>query len=152
MGDLLQPWHILVIMVLFVLPLFLLPLIFYILTLSRALRKCSLASVSLEPGMLWLLLIPFVNLVWHFFVVMGMAKSLANECRARGIALAEPEPGQPIGIAMCICGACTIIPLLGLLAGLAHVILWIIYWVKIAEYSRMLDRTAMPVMGQFPAV
>ena len=133
MGELLQPWHLLVLLLIF-LPLFLLPAIFYILTLSRALGKCSPASVTLEPGMLWLLLVPFVNLIWHFFVVMGMAKSLANEFRARNLPLPELEPGQQIGIAMCVCGACTIIPLLGMLAGLAHLVLWIVYWVKMAEY------------------
>ncbi len=144
MGELLQPWHLVVLFFVF-LPLFLLPAIFYILTLSRALTKCSPALVTIEPGMLWLLLVPFVNLVWHFFVVLGMAKSLGNEFRARNIQGIEPEPGQSVGIPMCICGACGIIPVLGLLAGLAYLVLWIVYWAKIAEYSRMLDR--IPAQG-----
>ncbi len=146
MGDLLQPWHLLVLLVFF-LPLFLLPAIFYILTLSRALTKCSAASITIEPGMLWLLLVPFVNLVWHFFVVIGMAKSLGNEFRARNISNADPEPGQSIGIAMCVCGACGIIPLLGLFAALAYLILWIVYWAKIAEFSRILDQVPFPRAG-----
>jgi hypothetical protein len=147
MGDLLQPWHL---MVLFFVSLifFLLPAIFYILTLSRALAKCSRASLTFEPGMLWLLLVPFVNLVWHFFVVLGMAKSLGNEFRARNIPNIDPEPGQAIGIAMCVCSACGIIPLLGLLAGPASLVLWIVYWVKISEFSLMLDRIPIPGAGQ----
>jgi hypothetical protein len=148
MGELLQPTHLLILLIFFSV-FFLIPVVMYILTLSRALGKCSPASVTLEAAMLWLLLVPFVNLIWHFFVVMGMAKSLANEFRMRGIPVAEAEPAQGIGMAMCICGACTIIPLLGLLAGLAQVVLWIVYWVKISEYSRMLDRAALPV-GQYP--
>ncbi len=151
MGELLQPWHLIVLFFIF-LPLFLLPAIFYILTLSRALTKCSPAFVTIEPGMLWLLLVPFVNLVWHFFVVLGMAKSLGNEFRARNIQGVEPEPGQPIGIAMCVCGACGIIPVLGLLAGLAYLVLWIVYWAKIAEYSRMLDRVPTQGQWQSPAI
>lgn len=143
MGDLLQPWHLLVLFVLFI-PLFLLPAIFYVLTLSRVLTKCSPASVTIEPGMLWLLLFPVVNLVWHFFVVTGMAKSLGNEFRTRNIPSLDPAPGQSIGIAMCVCGACSIIPLLGFFAALACLVLWIVYWAKIAEFSRMLDRVPMP--------
>lgn len=117
---------------------FLIPSIFYILTLTRALDKCSPGSRTMQPGTLWLLLIPFVNLIWNFFVVMGMANSLGNEFRMRNIP-AEPEPGKSIGLAMSVCGACTVIPILGLLAALASLILWIMYWVRIAEFSHMLD-------------
>jgi hypothetical protein len=119
--------------------------IFYILTLSRALNKCSVASRTIQPGTLWLLLIPLVNIVWHFFVVVGMARTLGNEFRTRNISNVEPEPGKSIGIAMCVCQACTIIPLLGLVAGLVYLVLWIVYWSKIAEFSRKLDH--IPTLG-----
>jgi len=147
MGDLLQPWHLLVLFFFF-LPFLLLPAIFYILTLSRALTKCSPASITIEPGMLWLLLVPFVNLVWHFFVVTGLARSLSNEFRTRNIPNMDPMPGQSIGIAMCVCGACGIIPLLGFFGAFAYLVLWIIYWAKIAEFSRILDQVPMPRGGQ----
>jgi hypothetical protein len=131
-----------------VLPLCLLPMIFYILTLSRALTKCSRESITIEPGMLWLLLIPFVNLVWHFFVVIGMAKSLGNEFKARNLTNLDPLPGQSIGIAMCVCAACGIIPVIGFIAGLGSIVLWIIYWIKIADFSRQLTQAPAPSMGQ----
>lgn len=139
MGDLLQPWHIL--LLLFVGCIFLVPVIFYILTLQGALNKCSVESRTLEPGMLWLLLVPIVSVVWHFFVVIGMANSLGNEFRRRGGPILEPKPGQSIGLAMCICAACGFIPILGLIAYLVHLVLWIIYWAKIGEFSRLLSVT-----------
>ncbi len=108
--------------------------IFYILTLSRALEKCAPQHRTMQPGMTWLLLIPLVNIVWNFFVVLALSESLGNEFRARGIP-APPEPGKGLGLAMCICACVSFIPP----AGLAHLILWIIYWVKIAEFSRMLN-------------
>lgn len=114
--------------------------VFFLLTLSRALRKCSLPSRTMEPGMVWLMLVPLVNLVWQFFVVLALSNSLGNEFRARGIVNVEPEPGKAIGIGMCVCGACSIIPLLNLLALPAHFVLLIIYWAKIAAYSRLLDQ------------
>lgn len=138
MGDLLQPWHLIVLSFVFCL-FFLIPYVFYILTLQGALNKCAPPSRTMEPGMVWLLLIPFFNLIWHFFVVLGLAKSLGNEFKRRGIPIPEITPGQNIGLAMCICACCSIVPLLGLLASLASLVLWVVYWVKIADYSRRLD-------------
>ena len=114
--------------------------IFYILTLSRALKKCHPASRTMEPGMLWLLLVPLFNLIWNFFVVQAMARSLGAEFRLRNIPNAEPEPGKSIGLAMAICGACSIIPLVNLLTGIVYLALWIIYWIKIAGFSQILDQ------------
>ncbi|WP_109488798.1 hypothetical protein [Occallatibacter savannae] len=114
--------------------------IFYILTLSRALNKCHPASRTMEPGMVWLLLIPLFNLIWNFFVVQAMTKSLANEFRLRNIPNADPEPGKTIGLAMAICGACSIIPLVNMITGLVYIVLWIIYWIKIAGFSQILDQ------------
>jgi len=138
MGDLLQPWHLLVLFAVFGV-LFLLPKIFYILTLQRALEKCAPTSRTLSPGLTWLLLLPFFNLVWHFIVVTGMAKSLENEFRRRNLPNADPLPGQSIGLAMCICAVCCVIPILGFLAALGYLVLWVIYWIKIVEYSRTLS-------------
>jgi hypothetical protein len=122
--------------------------ILYMQTLSAALRKCSVTSRTMQPGQVWLLLIPLFNLVWHFLVVLALAESLGREFRARMIPIAEPEPGKSIGLAMCVCGACAIIPFLGILLGLVQLVLWIIYWSKIAEFSRMLDQA--PVMNTPP--
>jgi len=137
MGDTFQPAHLMVLF--FIVAIFLVPVIFYLLTLQGVLNKCAPTSRTMEPGMVWLLLVPFFNLIWNFFVVMNIAKSLGNEYARRRIPSPEPAPGQPIGLAMCICACCGIIPFLGILAGLANLVLWIIYWVKIAEYSRSLD-------------
>jgi hypothetical protein len=121
--------------------------IFYILTLSRALQKCSPQSRTMQPGMAWLLLIPLVSIIWHFFVVLALSASLGNEFRARNI-VAPPEPGKGIGLALCICSAVSIIPILGILTGIAGFVLFIMYWIKIAEFSRMLDQP--PVIGWNP--
>src|SRR5579872_6112282 len=114
MGELLQPWHILVLGGFFSLFL-LIPAIFYILTLQGALQKCSEASRTMQPGMVWLLLVPLFNLIWHFFVVTAMASSLGSEFKRRGMLAPETEPGKSIGLAMCICGVCGVIPLLNLI-------------------------------------
>jgi hypothetical protein len=143
MGDPLQLSDTLVLLIAF--GLFVIPAIFYIKTLQRALEKCAPSSRTLPPGTLWLLLVPLVNLIWHFLVVTGMANSLGNEFRRRNAPNAKPAPGQSIGIAMCICGVCCIIPVLGFIAAIAYLILWIVYWVKVTEYSRALDQSPSPL-------
>jgi len=71
-----------------------------------------------------------------------MAKSLGNEFRARNAHDVEPEPRKSIGIAMAVCAICSVIPIVGIAAGLAYLVLWILYWVKMAEFSRKLDATS----------
>lgn len=103
----------------------------------------------MQPGMVWLLLIPFFNLIWIFFVVTGIGKSLGAEFRRRGTPTPDPYPTQSIGIAMAICHCCCIIPVINILAGLAALVLWIVYWVKVAEFSRLLDLAAITPGTQF---
>jgi len=112
--------------------------IFYILTLQKALNRCAPENRAMEPGMIWLLLIPCVNMVWHFFVVLNLAKSLGAEFQKRGIA-EEPEPGKVIGLVASILWCCGWIPLLNYLTGPAALVCWIIYWVKIAGFSKKLE-------------
>ena len=146
--------------------------ILYILTLSKALKKCSAPSRTMRPGMVWLMLIPLFNIIWQFFVVLGLARSLGNEFQTRRIPSPQSGPGMSVGMAMSVCTVCAILPFLiffllskvdnqsattdiptwaipviflifiGLLSALAHLVLWIIYWSKIASCSRMLDRNS----------
>lgn len=132
---------------LLVIPLVLLPGILYILTLKRALEKCAPSSQTMSPGKLWLQFIPLFNIVWHFIIVSNMAKSLENEFRLRSIP-EDSEPGKGIGMAMCILAACGIIPVLGVFASLAAFVCWIMYWVKISGYSKMLDGVPRPALYQ----
>ena len=119
----------------------LIPAIFYILTLQKSLNRCSPENRAMAPGMVWLLLIPLFNLVWHFFVVINIAKSLGAEFQKRGIA-EELEPGKKIGLIMCILACCGIVPLLGILCSLGAFVCWIIYWIKIAGFSSKLAAPA----------
>ena len=117
--------------VLIVTVLMFVPTIFYLLTLQKALNRCSPESRAMNPAMVWLMLIPLFNIVWHFIIVLNMAKSLGAEFQKRGIP-EEPSPGQTLGLVMCVTA---------LLCGLIGLVCWIIYWVKIAGYS---SRIAAP--------
>jgi hypothetical protein len=142
MGDLLQPMHLFVLGIacLFVyLPLVFVPKIFYILTIQKTLHKCAPEVCSIDPGTCWLFLIPLVSTVWHFFMMNGVSRALAAEFARRGVPFMGEQPGHDIGLAMCIVGACVLVPGLCGLAFPAYLVLWILYWMKINEFSRRLD-------------
>jgi hypothetical protein len=119
----------------------LVPLAFFCLTLQKCLNRCTPQCRTIAPGQVWLLLIPFFNLVWQFIVVSRISSTLANEFRLRSMTK-EPEPGKSLGLAFCILFVCGIVPFLGILAGIAGLICWILYWVKIANYSAEISMPA----------
>jgi hypothetical protein len=122
--------------------------IFYCLTLQKALNRCAPQNRAMSPGLVWLYLIPIFSLVWHFFIVINMAKSLHAEFVYRGI-VEEPNPGYGIGLATCILNVFAVIPYVGWVASIAGLVCWIIYWVKIAGYS---GKIAQPYQAPAPPV
>ena len=50
----------------------------------------------MEPGMVWLMLVPCVNIVWQFVIAIRVPESLRNEFRDRdqddGPTMAKPLP------------------------------------------------------------
>src|ERR1022692_2548005 len=82
-----------------VIAILLVPFIFYLLTLQKALNRCSPECRAMQPGLVWLMLIPLFHIVWQFLVVLNMAKSLAAEFQKRGIA-EDPKPRQTLSLVM----------------------------------------------------
>jgi len=118
----------------------LVPMIFYLLTLQNTLYAVSPANREMPAPQVWLMLIPIFNLVWQFIMVNKITESLQTEFKEREIPSNEPFPGRTIGIAYCILFCCTIIPFLGTIAGLAGLVCWIIFWVKMSECKMKLMR------------
>ena len=115
--------------------LFLLPAIFYLLTLQNTLKVIFPESRFMSPGQVWLMFIPFFNIVWQFIMVNRLAKSIGAECARLNILGKGDRPTGDIGLAMCICNCLIWIPFLGSLASL---VTFIIHWVKVAEYKKLI--------------
>ncbi len=116
----------------------LIPMIFFLLTLQNTLNAVSFENRKMEPGLVWLSLIPLFGMVWQFIVVDRMAGSLQAEFAKRGIATEEARPGNSIGLAYCILFCCSLIPFLGYITSIAGLICWIIYWIRINDYKNRL--------------
>lgn len=122
----------------FLLLILLIPTIFYLLALQRALEAVSIENRKMPPGQVWLSLIPLFNLVWMFIVVNRIAESFSAECSLLNIPTAEANPTQGIGTTKNILRLCTMIPLLGILAGIGYLVCWIMHWVKVNEYKKLI--------------
>ena len=129
------PWEILIILI--ILFISYVPLIFFILTLRKAILGCHVDNRKISQDSIWFLLIPIFNLIWMFFVVINLAKTLGDELIAKGVET-PPTPTKSVGLAMCILNVCSIIPVLGALCGLVGFVLWIIYWVQVSNISYQL--------------
>jgi len=118
-------------------------LVFYLRTLRGVLQKCAPASRTMTPEKVWLILIPFFGLIWQFIVVRKIATSLGNEFARLGISYSDARPGQSVGLACCVCNCCIFlflsIPVLCGLATLASFVLWMVYWIGMANCSRLLE-------------
>lgn len=128
-----------------VLLLALIPAIFFLLTLQKTLKAIAYESRLMQPGQVWLLLIPLFNLVWIFITVIRISDSIKNECERLNIAVNETRPTYGIGLAMSILYIAgsglyqsRIIQMAGTLLSLAGVICWIIYWVKVNDYRKLI--------------
>ena len=127
--------------------LFLVPMIFFLIAQQNTLRAVSTHNRKMQPGEVWLQLIPLFGMVWKFIVVNRISQSIRAEINDRNSNsfLGEanpvfandmvPLPTYSIGIAYCILGLCGFIPLLGWFASIGWLVCWIIYWTQIVGYK-----------------
>lgn len=119
--------------------------IFFCLTLSKALTQVRPGNRDLEPGQVWLVLIPLFNLYWIFVITSKIPSSLRREFRERGMDQRGEDYAAGIGKWYAICnvvgfvgGFIPFVNIVSGLFGLAGFVLWIMFWIKIAGYSKEL--------------
>ena len=128
-------------------------LIFYLLTLQKALNLVSPRNRLMEPGTVWFMLIPCFNIIWQFFIAIRVPDSLRNEFRDR-----DQDDGSDYGKSLALSQAIlgivsavisnglkvavprmeTVATIFTLMMSLLGLVLFIMFWVKIAGYSNQL--------------
>jgi hypothetical protein len=111
--------------------------VLYILTLRRAISRCAPQNRATTPDAAWLLLIPFFNMIWQFILYPRISESLEREFHQRNLPI-ERQPLRTLGLAVAILHVCWIVPIVHIATGIAGIICWIFYWVKISDYSNQL--------------
>jgi len=137
----------------------LIPAIIFLISQQNALKSIRPENRLMQPGLVWLQLIPLFGNFWQFFVVRRIAGSFRRELVSGNsdsifgadALLADGGsawPTRSIGVAYCILDSIAVffalIPLkntlLQGLIGWAMMICWIIYWVKLTQYKNKLKR------------
>lgn len=68
-----------------------------LIALSNCLSEIEPRNRTMEPGMVWLNLIPLFNLVWIFITMIRVAESLRNEYEDRDLE-GDDDYGQTMGV------------------------------------------------------
>lgn len=102
--------------------------IMFLISLSKCLKEIRPRNRTMEPGQVWLNLVPFLNYVWIFLTVIRVSESLEKEFRSRRLPQ-DGDYGKTMGLIGCVSAfvCCFVTPIFG-----------IIYWVKIAGYTKLL--------------
>jgi hypothetical protein len=98
--------------------------------LSSTLRRLPQRYQQMEPGLIWLLVIPLFNIGWNFFVVLKVSRSYRDYFGERRRA-ETGDCGEGLGLAYSVCTACSLVPYLGCLTGIAAIVLLVLYLVKL---------------------
>lgn len=122
-------------------------MIFFLIAQQNTLKAIKPQNRRMQPGEVWLQLIPLFNLVWQFIVVARVSDSIRNEINDRTVnsflGIADPvfandltrRPTYDMGLTFCILSLCGCIPLLGGIASMAGIVCWIIYWTQVVAYK-----------------
>lgn len=114
--------------------------LFFANTVRSTLKLIQKENLCILPSQAWFLAVPFFNIYWNFEVVRRLADSLNNEFFDRKIAV-EENPTRKQGYIFAVSFLVGNLPLpifLRYLASLVNFIYLIVYWVKIAEYKKLL--------------
>lgn len=117
--------------------------------LSSACSSVPAEHREIEPGLVWLLLIPCFGVLWNFFVFPRISRSFRRGFTALGDE-SRGDCGEAMGWWIAGCAIGSIIPCVGYIAGLAYLVLLIIYLVKVNglkdELRRLSPSSSTPPM------
>ena len=95
----------------------------------------------MEPGLVWLLIIPCFNLVWNFFVFIRLSRSLKRYFNSVGNQTVG-DCGEGMGLGYSICEVARLIPCVGIMVWVVALVLVILYLVKVNQLSELIPQNA----------
>lgn len=129
--------------------LFIIPAL-YLNTLRKTLLLIDIKNRTIDPNYVWFMFIIGFNLYYHFKLVNSIATSLSNEFADRNIAIDQKRPGETVGYINSAFLVTYVIyfyaffhpnldkKLIDYVLVYGALISWIIYWVKINKYKKLL--------------
>jgi hypothetical protein len=108
-----------------------------ILFLQGCYRAIPEAHRKMDPGLVWLLLIPLFNLVWMFFVFIRLAKSFGEAYAAQN---RQVDTGEKMALAFCVCFVAGAIPFVGCIATPASLVLLVLVLLRFNQLKKELGQ------------
>lgn len=120
-----------------ILAAFLIGIALYCMTLQRFLARAAPENRAMAPRGVWLMFVPFYNIIEDFFIIRGVTETLRREA-ATNSALAETRSfGAFSGYGWCVAQVVALIPnRIGEGAALIALLLWLWHWVLIWRITR----------------
>ncbi len=100
--------------------------------LTTCLNRIPAQHRKQEPGMVWLMMIPLVNIVWNFFVFPKVAESFQSYFDEQGDT-SVGDCGKQLSTFLCISVVLSIVPLLSCLTAPVSLVLLIMVLLKFNE-------------------
>ena len=137
-------------MILISLLIVLVPAVLYLNSLRKTLLLIDVKNRTIDPNYVWFMFIIGFNLYYHFKLVNSIATSLSNEFADRKIAIDQKRPGETVGYINSTFLVTYVIyfftlshpnldkELIDYVLVYGALISWIIYWVKINKYKKLL--------------
>lgn len=113
-------------------------LVFFLLTLQNALKQVDESRREVQPGNVWLMFIPIFNLIYPFILYPKVCNSIKAEYNARELQ-GDGNFSKGLGTTLAVLGLVGFVPIIGSIASIANLIIWIVFWVKIAGYKNVLS-------------
>lgn len=122
----------------------------FIVTLYRTTQSIQEDNRLIQPWYTLLLFIPLFNVIWFVFIVNKLSLSISKEILSRGKELQEFRPTYGLGMITSIGWVIYFtIDLTGLsrytpfymfcgLLGIVCTITWIMYWIKVVKYKKLI--------------
>ena len=126
-------------MIVIVFLLLIVPYILFLVNLQNTLAACSQENRAMEPGLVWLNLIPIFSLFWIFWTVIKIRDSLQKEYESRSLDTKEVTDTYNMGLGFAISSVSGIIPVIGFITGIAALVFMIIYWIKTSGCRKTLS-------------
>ena len=139
-----------ILFILLIYALFLIVYALFLTSLQKALVLAGEKNRKLSPGLVWLNLVPIFSWGWFFYTVHNVSAAIVNKHREIG-----KEDGGRGGwvlgflaaILSIVSGCVTLIAMAGVQVtgmiqnsvGVLMVIVWIIYWIQIARYNKVMS-------------
>ncbi|MCP4180796.1 MAG: hypothetical protein GY756_23800 [bacterium] len=105
----------------------------FLLSLYKSLQLAGQSKRRMSPGLVWLNLIPIFNLFWLFYTCAKVAEAIKNKLGNKG-----KDGAWKIGLTYCILIWLSFIPYIGIILTVLCIIMWLIYWTKIAAYNKLM--------------